>query len=127
MSAVEHITTTSYHLRCNRQAEPFVDTLKRAMDGIALQQFLRMYRVTPNLNIPAGSSPAELMFARKVKLVLSKFLLGKTRISAGEDISRFFEVGDKVYMSTHRNGKQNQEDGKITKVEKAYKRDTGGI
>eukprot|EP00106_Octopus_bimaculoides_P006911 XP_014774353.1 PREDICTED: uncharacterized protein K02A2.6-like [Octopus bimaculoides] len=72
--AVEHVTTVPYHPRSNGQAEHFVVTFKRAlrklnkevMDKVALQQFLRVYRVTPNPNTPAGMSPAKLMFVRKI-------------------------------------------------------------
>ncbi|XP_014775940.1 uncharacterized protein K02A2.6-like [Octopus bimaculoides] len=73
MFTVEHKTIVPYHLRSNGQAERFMDTFKRALrkankevtDEVALQQFLRVYRVTPNSNTPAESSSAELMFVRK--------------------------------------------------------------
>ncbi|XP_052827148.1 uncharacterized protein K02A2.6-like [Octopus bimaculoides] len=104
--AVEHVTTAPYHPRSNGQAEHFVDTCKRALrksnkevtDEVALQQFLSVYSVTPNPNTPAGSTPAELMFAKKVKSVFNKLLPGKKRKSAREDIARSFKVSEKVYM-----------------------------
>ena len=76
---VDHITTPQYHPRSNGQAERFVDTLKRALKKAlgtpkdrALQQFLLVYRITPNPNTPKGRSPAETMFARKIKSVFDK-------------------------------------------------------
>ena len=52
---VKHITTPQYHLRSNGQAERFMDTLKSALENEqgtptdrALQQFLQVYRITPN-------------------------------------------------------------------------------
>ena len=52
---IKHITTPQYHPRSNGQAESFVDTLKRAHKKAsgtptdkALQQFLQVYRITPN-------------------------------------------------------------------------------
>ena len=55
---IKHITTPQYHSRSNGQAERFVDTLKRAPQiasgtptDKALQQFLQVYRITPNPNL----------------------------------------------------------------------------
>ena len=52
---IKHITTPQYHPRSNGQAEHFVDTLKRALKKASgtptdktLQQFLQVYRITPN-------------------------------------------------------------------------------
>ena len=56
---VKHITTLQYHPKSNGQGERFVDTLKRALRKAqdtptyrALQQFLQVYRITPNPNTP---------------------------------------------------------------------------
>ncbi|XP_014777797.1 uncharacterized protein K02A2.6-like [Octopus bimaculoides] len=81
MFTLEHKTIAPYHSRSNRRAERFVDTFKRALkkankeatDEVTIQQFLRVYNVTPNPNAPEGSS-AELMFTRKVKSVFHKLL-----------------------------------------------------
>ena len=78
---VGHITTSQYHPRSNGQTERFADTLKRALKKAlgtpmdrALQQFLQVYRITPNSNTPMGHSPAEIIFARKVKSVFDKLI-----------------------------------------------------
>ena len=66
---IKHIMTPPYHPRSNDQAERFVDTLKRVLRKAcstptekALQQFLQVYRDTPNVNTPSSLSPAEIMF-----------------------------------------------------------------
>ena len=68
---IKYITTPQYHPRSNGQAERFVDTLKRAIKKAsgtptvkALQQFLQVYRITPNPNTPLAVSPPKTMFAR---------------------------------------------------------------
>ena len=70
---IEHIITSPYHPRLNGQAERFVDTLMRALkksngmetENGRIQQFLSVYRITPNSNTISGMSPNELMFAQK--------------------------------------------------------------
>ena len=59
----------------------FVDTLKRVLKNAqgtptdrALQQFLLVYIVTPNANTPMGRSPAETMFARKIRSVFDRLI-----------------------------------------------------
>ena len=76
---IKHITTPPYHPRSNGLAERFVDTLKRILKKAsgthsekALQQFLRVYRITLNPNTPDATSPAEIMFARKIRPVFEK-------------------------------------------------------
>ena len=78
---IKHITTLQCHPRSNGQAERFVDTLKRALNKAsgtptdkALQQFLQVYRIKPNPNTPLAVSPAETMFARKIRSVFHKLL-----------------------------------------------------
>ena len=78
---IKHITTPQYHPRSNGQAERFVDTLKWALKKAsgtptdkALQQFLQVYRITPNPNTPLAVSPAETMFIRKIRSVFDKLL-----------------------------------------------------
>ncbi|XP_014785303.1 uncharacterized protein K02A2.6-like [Octopus bimaculoides] len=121
MFTVEHKTIAPYHPRSNGQAKRFVDIFKRTLrkankavtDEVALQQFLRVYRVTSNPNTPAGSSTAKLMFARKMKSDFDKLSPGEERKSTRKDNPKFFKIGDKVYMRLYKNGKQ--EKGKITK------------
>ncbi|XP_014777996.1 uncharacterized protein K02A2.6-like [Octopus bimaculoides] len=102
MFAVEHLTIAPYHPRSNGQVELFVDTFKRALRKsnkeiiaeVALQQFLRVYQLTPNPNTPADMSPAELMFARKIKSVFNKLLPGKKRkIAMDKKIVKMYLLG----------------------------------
>ncbi|XP_014774312.1 uncharacterized protein LOC106872013 [Octopus bimaculoides] len=82
MFMLEHKIIAPYHPRSNGKTEWFVDPFnkalkkanKEAMDKVAIQQFLRLYRVTLNPNVSEGSPPTELMFARKVKSVFDKLL-----------------------------------------------------
>ena len=78
---IKHITTLQYHPRSNGQAERFVDMLKRVLKKAsgtptnkALQQFLHVYRIIPNPKTPLAVSPAETMFARKIRSVFEKLL-----------------------------------------------------
>ena len=84
---IKHITTPQYHPRSNSQAEHFVDMLKRALKKAsgtptdkALQQFLQVYRITPNPNTPLAVSPAETMFARKIRSIFNKLLLKQNKL-----------------------------------------------
>ena len=72
--------------RSNVQAERFVDTLTRALKKAsgtptdnALQQFLQVYRITPNPNTPLTVSPAEMMPARKIRSIFDKLLPKQTK------------------------------------------------
>ena len=59
-----------------------MDTFKRALrknQGMdtnerSIQKFLAVYRITPNPNMSSDSSPAELMFARKISSVFDRLL-----------------------------------------------------
>ena len=107
----KQITTPQYHPRSNGQAERFVDTLKRALKKAsgtptdkALQQFLQLYRITPNPNTPMGVSPAETMFARKIRSVFDKLLpkqnkLRKTTLAP----KKRFNPGEKIYFKKYQN------------------------
>ena len=108
---IRHITTPQYHVRSNGQAERFVDTLKRALKKAsdtptdkALQQFLQVYRITPNTNTPLAFSPAEMMLARKIRSVFNKLLpkqnkLRKTTLAP----KRRFNPGEKNYFKKYQN------------------------
>ncbi|CAI2731094.1 unnamed protein product [Schistosoma spindalis] len=75
---VNHVRSPPYHPQSNGQAERFVDTFKRALlkakgEGKIkeiLNDFLFVYRTTPNPSAPNQMSPAEIMFGRKVKTAL---------------------------------------------------------
>ena len=64
-----------------------------------LQQFLQVYRITPNPNTPLGVSPAETMCARKLRPVFDKLLpkqnkLPKTILAP----KKRFNPGEKIYL-----------------------------
>lgn len=76
---INHLTCSPFHPQSNGQAERFVDTFKRAIlkikgeevDHDALQIFLACYRSTPNPAAPNRQSPAEALFGRPMRTVLS--------------------------------------------------------
>ena len=94
--SIEHLTTAIYHPRSNGLAERFVDTFKRVLkknqgmdtDEKSLEIFLSVYRITPNPNTNAGLSPAELMFARKIRSAFDRILPNTTKTTAKEKIFR---------------------------------------
>ena len=84
---IKHITTPQYHPRSNGQAERFADTLKRALKKASrtptekvIQQWLQVYRITPNPNTLLAVSPAETMFARKIRSVFDKLLQKQNKL-----------------------------------------------
>ena len=123
---IQHITTPAYHPRSNGLAERFVDTFKRALqknkdtdtDEHTIQKFLAVYRITPNPNNDLNSSPAELMFARKIRSIFDRLLpeKKKKRITRKERLPvRRYSPGDKVYFKNFKNGKSHWMDGYIKK------------
>ena len=93
--SVEHISISSYHPRSNGQAERFVDTFKRVLRKArdtptdkAIQQFLQVYRVTPNKNAPSATTPAKVMFARKIKSVFDKILPDQSKPGHTNKVTR---------------------------------------
>ena len=122
---IKHITTPQYQPRSNGQAERFVDTLKRALKKTsgtptdkALQQFLQVYRITPNPNTPLAVSPAETMFARKIRSVFDKLLpkqnkLRKTTLSP----EKRSNPGEKIYFKKYQNNTSCWKRGIILKKE----------
>lgn len=67
--------TSPFTPMSNGQAERYVDTFKRTikkMEGESnlddnIQSFLFQYRSTPNNNCLSNSSPAEILFGRKIR------------------------------------------------------------
>ena len=108
---VKHITTLQYHLRSNGQAKWFVDTLKRALKKVqgtptdrALQQFLQVYRITPNPNKHMGCSPAETMFARKIRSVFDKLIPRQARFTKTVTLpKKRYACGKKVLFKIYKN------------------------
>ena len=118
---IKHITTPQYHPRSNGQAERFVDTLKRAVKKAsgtptekALQQFLLVYRITPNPNTPLAVSPSETMFARKISSVFDKLLLKQNKLRKTTlKPKKRFNPGEKNYFKIYQNNTSCWERGII--------------
>ena len=122
---IDHITTSPYHPRSNGQAERFIDTFKRALKKINgtsiddgnIQQFFSVYRITPNPNGISGMSPAELMFARKIRSVFNRLLPKKKRSYQNrtkQENMKYFRPGDKVFLKSYKSGKEFGQNGVIT-------------
>ena len=79
--SINHLRSAPYHPRSNGLEERFIDVFKRAIkkanrieaEYMELQEFLSIYRITPNPNSYANMTPAEL-FARKIRSVLDKLI-----------------------------------------------------
>ena len=124
MFSITHMTTAPYHPRSNGQAERFVDTFKRALkksDGSEtedelLQQFLRVYRITPNPSLNSGMSPAEIMFARKIKSVFDKLIPSKNKNMEKQKVDKkFYQPSENIYYKEYNNGKETWKEGVIDK------------
>ena len=108
---IQHITTPPYHPRSNGQAEPFVDMFKRALkisereesDEKRLQQFLSVFRITPNSDTRSGMSPVELMFARKTISVFKIITERKTRTSRNIRKNEYLNPGENIHSSREKN------------------------
>ena len=119
---IKHITSPQYHPRSNGQAERFVDTLKRALKKAygsptekSLQQFLQVYKITANPNIPEARFPSEAMFSRKIRSVFEKLLPKQTLQNRTSTVPlKRFNLGDKVYFKHFRNNISFWELGTIT-------------
>ena len=119
---INHLTTPTYHPRSNGQAERFVDTLKRALKKAkgtpserALQQFLQVYRITPNESAPAKMAPAELMFARKIRPVFDKLLPKHIKPPTSTIPKKVYLPGEKVFFQNQKDNVIFWELGKVQK------------
>ena len=72
--------------RSSNQEEWFMNTFKRALKKsnggsteATLQQFLQVYWLTPNENVPLAITPAEIMFAWKIRTVFGKLIPNKKK------------------------------------------------
>ena len=69
-------------------------------------------------------SPAELMFARKIKFVFNRLLPKKKRSYQNrtkQENMKYFKPGDKVFLKSYKKGKEFWQDGIITqRVGKMY-------
>ena len=99
MFVVEHMTITSYHPCSNVRAKHFVDTLKRALKKSnsgctdeALQQFLQVYQLTPNIQVG-------IMFVWKIRSDFDKLILKKEKDEhmVQKTGNKFYEVCEKVF------------------------------
>ena len=120
---IKHVTTVPFHLRSNGQAERIIDTLKRALKKAsamptkrALQQFLQVYRISPNMKTPASQSPNEVMFARRIWLVYDKLLQKQTKPATASIVpTKKYYPGEKVYFKMFKDNKSFSEAGMIEK------------
>lgn len=66
-----------------------------------IQQFLSIYRITPNPNAISGMSPAELMFARKIRSVFNRLLPERKKSyqnKTHQENMKYLRPGDKVFF-----------------------------
>ena len=101
--SINHLKSAPYYPRWNWLVERFIDVFKRAIkkvNGIEtenkeLQEFLSIYRITPNPNTNANMSPAELIFVRKIRSVFDKLIPSKKGNKKKNDIIMTFRWGEK--------------------------------
>ena len=83
--SINRLKSALYHPRSNELEERFIDVFKRAIkkpyeieaENEELKIFQSIYRITPNQNTNTSMSPAELMFARKIRSVFDKLISSK--------------------------------------------------
>ncbi|KAH9581803.1 hypothetical protein MS3_00008831 [Schistosoma haematobium] len=110
--AIKHLRSPPYHPQSNGQAERFVDTFKRALaktkgEGTpadALQNFLYVYRTTPNQTLPERKSPAEILMGRRLKTIHSLMHPSNapTPVRTKFEKQSTYEVGCPVFARNYR-------------------------
>ena len=103
---------TTSQLQHTTPAERFMDTLKKTLkkakdtpSGKALPQFLQVYRITPSENTPSQMSPAEVMFARKIRSVFDKLLPKKVKPAKTTVPKKKYMPGEKILFQIHKDNK----------------------
>ena len=106
LKTFNNVTIAPYYRRPNGRAERFVNTLKRARKnardtsiGKTLQQFLQVYRITPNDITSSSISPAKVMFVWKIRSVFYKLLPKQTKtLTANSLMSMYIKEVDFLFL-----------------------------
>ena len=104
---IGHVTTALFYLQSNGLAERFVATLKIALKKVrasptkkALQQFLQVYRITPNNKTPASQTPAKVMFACRIQSVYDILLPKQMKLGRTNTVpTKRYNPGEKVFQN----------------------------
>ena len=92
---------TAISLKIKRPGWTFCRALKKASGtptNKALQQFLQVYKITPNPNIPQAVSPAETMFTRNIRSICDKLLLKQNKLRKTTLApKKWFNPGEKIF------------------------------
>lgn len=107
---IQQLHSPPYHPQSNGQAERFVDTFKRALqksqgegtDDQILDEFLFVYRTTPNPATPECVSPAEVLMGRKLRTVHAALIPKATVASTLPTTKQAFRKNDAVYARDYR-------------------------
>nr|CAX83704.1 Gag-Pol polyprotein [Schistosoma japonicum] len=121
-NGITHVRSPPCHPQSNGQAECFVDKFKRSSlkggeeeTSQEITKFLTTYRITPNPIVPAGKSPAEAMFGKRVRTIFDVMLPRKLMDSYSQNKTiRSLNVGDKVLVKSY-HGPKRWEPGIIEK------------
>ena len=89
----------------------------------SIQQFLSVYRITPNPNTISGKSPAELMFSWKICSVFHRLLPVRKKkftqitkiLKTQKYTPKYFRLRDKVFFKVYCGAKKFWEEGVISK------------